>query len=126
MVGRILSSVPRGAVEPGTLPIVVQEICRRVESNIAEETKDASGVSIGGSITKGQSLQEQSGTEQTSIKTTNNPPETTTAAPMLSHLKYEHFVAGTSGGAISTLILHPLDLIKTRFAGTSTILSLTT
>ncbi|XP_031846401.1 solute carrier family 25 member 32 [Nomia melanderi] len=35
---------------------------------------------------------------------------------MLSHLKYEHFIAGTSGGVISSLILHPLDLIKTRFA----------
>ncbi|CAK9833934.1 Mitochondrial folate transporter/carrier [Anthophora retusa] len=36
--------------------------------------------------------------------------------PVLSHLKYEHFVAGISGGVVSTLMLHPLDLIKTRFA----------
>jgi solute carrier family 25 folate transporter 32 len=28
----------------------------------------------------------------------------------------EHLVAGMSGGVASTLILHPLDLIKTRFA----------
>ncbi|XP_065897974.1 solute carrier family 25 member 32-like [Dysidea avara] len=28
----------------------------------------------------------------------------------------EHFVSGMSGGTVSTLILHPLDLIKLRFA----------
>lgn len=37
----------------------------------------------------------------------------------LSFLKYEHLVAGISGGVTSTLILHPLDLIKIRFAGES-------
>lgn len=36
---------------------------------------------------------------------------------ILSHLKYQHLLAGISGGAISTLILHPLDLMKIRFAG---------
>lgn len=36
---------------------------------------------------------------------------------LFSHLKYEHMVAGISGGVTSTLILHPLDLIKIRFAG---------
>ncbi|XP_043284563.1 mitochondrial folate transporter/carrier [Venturia canescens] len=36
--------------------------------------------------------------------------------PVLSALKYEHFVAGISGGVVSTLMLHPLDLIKIRFA----------
>lgn len=35
---------------------------------------------------------------------------------IFSHLKYEHLVAGISGGVTSTLILHPLDLIKIRFA----------
>ncbi|XP_071556019.1 solute carrier family 25 member 32 [Temnothorax nylanderi] len=35
---------------------------------------------------------------------------------VLSHLKYEYFVAGISGGVVSTLMLHPLDLIKIRFA----------
>ncbi|GJQ67971.1 hypothetical protein Trydic_g10638 [Trypoxylus dichotomus] len=35
---------------------------------------------------------------------------------LLSHIKYEHLLAGISGGAISTLILHPLDLMKIRFA----------
>lgn len=34
-----------------------------------------------------------------------------------SHVKYEHLVAGISGGVTSTIILHPLDLIKIRFAG---------
>jgi solute carrier family 25 (mitochondrial folate transporter), member 32 len=35
----------------------------------------------------------------------------------MSSVKYEHLVAGISGGVTSTLILHPLDLIKIRFAG---------
>ena len=29
----------------------------------------------------------------------------------------EHLISGISGGTVSTLILHPLDLIKLRFAG---------
>lgn len=36
---------------------------------------------------------------------------------LATHVKYEHLVAGISGGVTSTLILHPLDLIKIRFAG---------
>ncbi|XP_053966014.1 mitochondrial folate transporter/carrier [Anastrepha obliqua] len=35
---------------------------------------------------------------------------------LTSHVKYEHLLAGISGGVTSTLILHPLDLIKIRFA----------
>ncbi|XP_057665625.1 mitochondrial folate transporter/carrier-like [Diorhabda carinulata] len=35
---------------------------------------------------------------------------------LLSQLKYEHLIAGISGGVTSTLILHPLDVIKIRFA----------
>ena len=31
--------------------------------------------------------------------------------------KVEHLFAGISGGVVSTLILHPLDLLKIRFAG---------
>uniref|UniRef100_A0A182K3M3 Mitochondrial folate transporter/carrier n=1 Tax=Anopheles christyi TaxID=43041 RepID=A0A182K3M3_9DIPT len=34
----------------------------------------------------------------------------------LAHVKYEHLMAGVSGGVTSTLLLHPLDLIKIRFA----------
>lgn len=34
----------------------------------------------------------------------------------LKAVKYEHFVAGISGGVASTLLLHPLDLLKIRFA----------
>ncbi|KAK9306586.1 hypothetical protein QLX08_002777 [Tetragonisca angustula] len=43
-------------------------------------------------------------------------PGITPLLPVLRHCKYEHFVAGISGGVVSTLMLHPLDLIKTRFA----------
>lgn len=41
---------------------------------------------------------------------------TTNNNNIFSHVKYEHLIAGISGGAISTLILHPLDLMKIRFA----------
>ena len=34
----------------------------------------------------------------------------------LSGIRYEHLVSGISGGVISTCILHPLDLLKIRFA----------
>lgn len=33
----------------------------------------------------------------------------------LNHVKYEHLIAGISGGVISTVLLHPLDVIKIRF-----------
>ncbi|XP_061632527.1 solute carrier family 25 member 32-like isoform X2 [Phyllopteryx taeniolatus] len=32
------------------------------------------------------------------------------------HVKVENLVAGLSGGVVSTLVLHPLDLVKIRFA----------
>lgn len=47
------------------------------------------------------------------IKSHNSPKKLS----VFSFLKYEHLVAGISGGVTSTLILHPLDLIKIRFAG---------
>ncbi|XP_054156498.1 mitochondrial folate transporter/carrier-like isoform X2 [Oppia nitens] len=34
----------------------------------------------------------------------------------LSHVKYEHLIAGIAGGVVSTLVLHPLDLLKIRLA----------
>ncbi|XP_029662814.1 mitochondrial folate transporter/carrier [Formica exsecta] len=43
-------------------------------------------------------------------------PGTPRQLNVLSNFKYEYFVAGISGGVVSTLMLHPLDLIKIRFA----------
>lgn len=40
---------------------------------------------------------------------------------VFKQLKYEHLVAGISGGVLSTLVLHPLDLLKIRFQGTGVI-----
>jgi solute carrier family 25 folate transporter 32 len=61
-----------------------------------------------------------------SSATTAMKPPTAASSPkkiakfnVLSHVRYEHLVAGISGGVTSTLILHPLDLIKIRFAGKS-------
>ncbi|XP_034937470.1 mitochondrial folate transporter/carrier [Chelonus insularis] len=51
----------------------------------------------------------------TTIKTTaTSGPRS--LMPALNKFKYEHLIAGLSGGVVSTLILHPLDLIKIRFA----------
>ncbi|XP_018414946.1 PREDICTED: mitochondrial folate transporter/carrier [Nanorana parkeri] len=35
---------------------------------------------------------------------------------LFRHVQFENLVAGLSGGVISTLVLHPLDLVKIRFA----------
>ncbi|XP_017268578.1 mitochondrial folate transporter/carrier [Kryptolebias marmoratus] len=35
---------------------------------------------------------------------------------VFSHVKIENLAAGLSGGVVSTLVLHPLDLVKIRFA----------
>lgn len=40
------------------------------------------------------------------------------AKQIFSHVKVGNLVAGLSGGVVSTLVLHPLDLVKIRFAGT--------
>ncbi|XP_048590205.1 mitochondrial folate transporter/carrier [Nematostella vectensis] len=34
--------------------------------------------------------------------------------PFLRHVRYEHLVAGVSGGVSATMVLHPLDLVKIR------------
>ncbi|XP_007427666.1 mitochondrial folate transporter/carrier [Python bivittatus] len=39
-----------------------------------------------------------------------------TAKPLFRHVRYENLLAGLSGGVVSTLVLHPLDLVKIRFA----------
>ena len=36
---------------------------------------------------------------------------------LLTGVRYEHMLAGVTGGVTSTLVLHPLDLLKVRFAG---------
>lgn len=51
----------------------------------------------------------------TSMKSASGPSNT--GLTVLKHVKYEHLIAGITGGVTSTLILHPLDLIKIRFAG---------
>ncbi|XP_011879865.1 PREDICTED: mitochondrial folate transporter/carrier [Vollenhovia emeryi] len=51
----------------------------------------------------------------TAIKSSGTPG-TLRQLNVLNNFKYEYFVAGISGGVVSTLMLHPLDLIKIRFA----------
>ncbi|XP_008544650.1 mitochondrial folate transporter/carrier [Microplitis demolitor] len=43
-------------------------------------------------------------------------PNSRSFGSIINHFQYQHFVAGISGGVLSTLMLHPLDLVKIRFA----------
>ncbi|ERL94312.1 hypothetical protein D910_11593 [Dendroctonus ponderosae] len=61
---------------------------------------------------KSSNQQLNSQTANTTMKNHSNG----NSISLLSHVKYQHLLAGMSGGAISTLILHPLDLMKIRFA----------
>ncbi|XP_015930966.1 solute carrier family 25 member 32 isoform X2 [Parasteatoda tepidariorum] len=42
--------------------------------------------------------------------------KTLSPSSLFVHIKFEHLIAGISGGVTSTLVLHPLDLLKIRFA----------
>ena len=44
-------------------------------------------------------------------------PTTSQTPSVTRFIRYEHLVAGVSGGVTSTLVLHPLDLIKIRLQG---------
>lgn len=55
-------------------------------------------------------------TEMTAIaKIPRNSTEEPEKISVIQHVKYQHLIAGISGGVCSTLILHPLDLLKIRF-----------
>nr|CAH7717387.1 unnamed protein product [Callosobruchus chinensis] len=54
--------------------------------------------------------------EKMSVVSTEKSRSSHRPVSLLSQVKYEHLVAGISGGVTSTLVLHPLDIIKTRFA----------
>ncbi|KAG8181417.1 hypothetical protein JTE90_018884 [Oedothorax gibbosus] len=43
-------------------------------------------------------------------------PKRNAPVNLFSHVKFEYLLAGISGGVASTLVLHPLDLLKIRFA----------
>ncbi|XP_016848267.1 solute carrier family 25 member 32 isoform X2 [Anolis carolinensis] len=44
------------------------------------------------------------------------PPRAPQERSPFRHVRYENLVGGLSGGVLSTLVLHPLDLVKIRFA----------
>lgn len=50
--------------------------------------------------------------DKTTETITNN-----TFQSFLKHVQWQQFAAGVSGGVISTLLLHPFDLLKIRFQG---------
>lgn len=55
--------------------------------------------------------------ETKSLNDSLNSNLISSSSKLLSHVKYEHLIAGISGGVTSTLILQPLDLLKVRLAG---------
>lgn len=113
------------------MPSADQLICQKVSSKIGNNGEDdvgvgsiniAKNVSIVSTVTKiSPPLRDkQIDLMETKTMTTIKATPVTgprTSLPVLSHFKYEHLVAGVSGGVVSTLMLHPLDLIKIRFAG---------
>lgn len=46
----------------------------------------------------------------------NGEQPTSGLVSFFKHVKYEHLVAGISGGVVSTLAVHPFDLLKIRLA----------
>lgn len=86
-----------------------------MEASVVSLKKDA--VPVDGSVTNGEQLDVPR--NMSAIKGSSTPPGAPRQLPVLSNFKYEYFVAGISGGVVSTLMLHPLDLIKIRFAGES-------
>ncbi|XP_075585469.1 solute carrier family 25 member 32 isoform X2 [Dermatophagoides farinae] len=60
----------------------------------------------------------KSNPDQSSSATMTTKSQKTSKSDMTlsSNVKYEHLVAGISGGVASTLALHPLDLLKVRLA----------
>lgn len=101
------------------MPPADQEICRRVEARVVSAGKDAGlGIANHGSVTNGEERRRHGDSvplDMTAIKSSGTPG-TPRQLNVLSNFKYEYFVAGISGGVVSTLMLHPLDLIKIRFA----------
>ncbi|KAK0087878.1 hypothetical protein PV325_013867 [Microctonus aethiopoides] len=119
-----------------TVPSADHLICQKVSSKIGNNGEDhvgvgstniAKNVSTLSTVTKispplrDKQFDLMESKAMTTIKAT---PATgpRTSLPVLSHFKYEHLVAGVSGGVVSTLMLHPLDLIKIRFAVINTLL----
>ncbi|XP_060600939.1 mitochondrial folate transporter/carrier-like isoform X2 [Ruditapes philippinarum] len=49
--------------------------------------------------------------DRSRLSTTSRPVPKT----LLQHVKWEYLAAGITGGVVSTLVLHPLDLVKIRF-----------
>lgn len=98
-----------------TVPIADQELCRRLETYIASSTgEDAVAIEVEEAVTN---IEHQQNVDANMSKIqANNTTGTNRILPTLSRFKYEYFVAGISGGVVSTLTLHPLDLIKIRLA----------
>lgn len=52
----------------------------------------------------------------TSSSSNSNSSQNSSLFSWIRHVKYEHMAAGVAGGVTATLVLHPLDLLKVRYA----------
>ena len=68
-------------------------------------------------------MEGESSADNTTNKTEKLIMPDLTAFTFLASIRYEYLVAGLTGGVVSTLVTHPFDLIKLRFAGNEVILS---
>jgi len=53
---------------------------------------------------------------QSGSTSNNTASRLTRLAATFRAVRMEHLMAGITGGVVSTLVLHPLDLLKIRFA----------
>ncbi|KAI4475458.1 hypothetical protein M0802_015147, partial [Mischocyttarus mexicanus] len=98
-----------------TVPIPDREICRNLDTYIANSTgEDAIAIDVEEAVANIE-YQQKVDANMSKIQT-NNTTGINSILPVLSRFKYEYFIAGISGGVVSTLTLHPLDLIKIRLA----------
>ena len=52
-------------------------------------------------------------------RTVAEPTKMAERPSLTRYVRYEPLVAGVFGGVVSTMVLHPLDLLKVRFQGES-------
>lgn len=91
-----------------------------MQARVASIGKDAESIIADNrSVTNGNERRDSMSARNMSAIKGSGTPGAPRQLNVLSNFKYEYFVAGISGGVVSTLMLHPLDLIKIRFAGES-------
>lgn len=93
-------------------------------SPAAAGTSSVAAAALATAVAANSSNNPSSATTQSIFQTLISRPSSLPAFSWLAHVKMEHLLAGISGGVASTVVLHPLDLLKVRLAGKIFFLSL--